>query len=122
MWINFERKGALKAKKLEQAGSNKKKGDINKKITKKKILKILSEVCFEKIEILWSIGALTPFFTSLVVPVISTYAVAQLNILRVKTKDFKFNVIPIYDDLKNDLSVNADVYMSIGKFLINVFA
>lgn len=111
LWFNIERDKVLKVN----------KGKIKKK-KKYNIPKILKNISYDKLSIIINVGAIGPFTTSLVVPIVSTAIPIIINKLDMQVKDLKYNVIPIYNDLRLDVSLDIKASIRLYKIIFNYFA
>lgn len=104
--------GAKKKTKKNSCGNLKK--DVKEKANLfssniKLFLKILKKIKIEQMYIYEKFGFLNPLMTSLIFPIISFLTIAPLNFFSVNHQNFKYEILPQYNDLKLNLVVKAKI-------------
>lgn len=108
-------KNELKSEDIKQLKIDAEKNSMSikktKKMKKKKkfeyMICLIKNVTFERLEIYEKFGLLVPDKTALFIPILSNITMLPLHFLKIKFLDYK--VIPMYNELKFNVKINAKI-------------
>lgn len=107
LFFNIVKNGSFKLK--EVSGNDVVQPQKQKKMGKNHKLRnwILKNIRYEEVSIHEEIGALTPFLTSLLIPMISTATMIPLHFLRINYHHFQYDIIPKYNNFEFVFTLKA---------------